>query len=354
MCSAEHAPWPCKNKRGKTVRVFWYFVNNILGDIFMANTNFEGYVSRSDQFHVDPLKIVVVNRSTDEPYNFHNPRQEELTSESIADLKELIRARGGLIRPLLVFRNGDTIELRGGHRRLACIKELISEGMEFPSVPVIFDKSKNPIEQFITSIVDNQGAEPLTHLDEAYAIAHLQKSINGKPGLTVEEIAERTGWKIGTIYLRLRLLQANETVLAELKNKKITTSDVLAIVKTAKEQHVPQEVILQQLQNTPDGRTQGSGPKLKREKVHAQKASAPFSITENASDTTEANLDKENARIRENIAKYIDTIGLDTVLRYVVDHEGIELVTESLSNLGLVELAAEHVSIVVDHVEPTC
>src|SRR5258706_12170843 len=83
-------------------------------------------LGRSDLFKVDPKQIVVRDG--------WNPR----TQFDISDLKDSIREHGVLV-PLRVRINGDTVELVDGERRAPATLALIEAGYAVLSVPAILE-----------------------------------------------------------------------------------------------------------------------------------------------------------------------------------------------------------------------
>lgn len=294
----------------------------------MPTYNIDGYVSRSDLLFVEPSKIKIVEG--------FNPRTENFNLEP---LKELIKVRGGLLKPLLVKNEKGYLELLDGERRLRSIFELCSEGFPIKSVPVLIDKTaKTPVERLIVSMVSNDGSEPLTQFDEANAIVKLKNT------MPLEEIAKQLGKSVGYLYNRLKLLQAEPIVIDALQNGEITTSDVIKIVKTSKIDNVPQNQVLPIIQNKMDGRGKGNNTGKGKHQTGAHKTDAnkptipspvvpiPPVVTHRPTITLTP-AERQNKAIRENIANLIDTLSLDTFLQMVVDYEGIETVEESFNRI---------------------
>lgn len=137
---------------------------------------------RKDYFQLDP-RIINVQEGL-------NPRQE------FGDLTELKGSivQNGVRNPLRVFIRDGKIWLSHGERRLRSVMELISEGQDIKTVPVIPEERGISEEQLVVqALIDNSGL-PLSQLEEANAVVRL---LNW--GWTPQSVAQKTGRSLAHI-----------------------------------------------------------------------------------------------------------------------------------------------------------
>jgi ParB/RepB/Spo0J family partition protein len=201
---------------------------------------------RTDMFYVDPGSIKVVEGWND---------RADFTGED--ELKESIKELG-VRQPLRVRKTPEkTLELVDGERRLRCVMKARAEGSDIQTVPVIVLSSKvSEIELYLESVIANTG-KPLEPLEEA---ASFKRLVNW--GLQVSEIARKSGRSVSHIRNRLSLSDATPTVKEAVKNKDITTTDAVKIVKGSGGRVDPQNSALEEKKNE---------PKVPRRKISQEK-----------------------------------------------------------------------------------
>src|ERR1700761_816896 len=115
---------------------------------------------RSDLYRVDPKLIQVKpdwnSRDASDPAN----------AAHITELKASIREMG-VKRPLVCYMEAETVYVSDGHCRLAAVMQLIAEGVEIKTVPVMVeDRHSNEADRIFSQIIHNQG-KPLTGIEQA-------------------------------------------------------------------------------------------------------------------------------------------------------------------------------------------
>jgi ParB/RepB/Spo0J family partition protein len=129
-----------------------------------------------------------------------NPREEEITEESVRGLATSIRELG-LLKPLLCRDGEDGIELVAGYRRTkAC------EVAEQEYVPVFVRAGTGDPDS--EALAENMYTEAVTEIAEARAI----KRVMEFRGLSQKAFAERFGKKPKFVSERLRMLRLPDTV----------------------------------------------------------------------------------------------------------------------------------------------
>lgn len=149
---------------------------------------------RSDLYRVDPKLIQVKldwnSRDAADPAN----------AEHIAALKASIREIG-VKKPLVCFMESNVTYVTDGHCRLAAIMELLNEGVEIKTVPVMVeDRLSNEADRIFSQIVHNQG-KPLTAIEQAKVFKRLLDL-----GWQQQEIAKKAGISGGRVSQLLELL----------------------------------------------------------------------------------------------------------------------------------------------------
>ena len=178
-----------------------------------------------DMFSIPPSMICVEEG--------HNPRNYSLP-ENRAHLDELKRsiAQVGVLSPLWVRfdvpSTGEkkTAVLVDGECRLRAVLELIAEGTEIRSVPVIQVEGKSETERLLLAITANTG-KPLSKWELGGAFQRLY----GK-GLSHEEIATKTGYLEAFIVQCIELADAPDEVKQLLSSQAITPALALSELRT--------------------------------------------------------------------------------------------------------------------------
>jgi len=151
-----------------------------------------------------------------------NPRRE-ISERGVAALAESIR-RCGILQPLVVTRQGETYQVRAGHRRLGAAR---LAGLD--QVPVRIVEADEDLAREI-SLHENLQREDLSPSDELRAFTVLVEA-----GRSAEEIAEMVGRSIPYVRQRLSLQQLDEKVLKALEEDRIRFGHAVAISRLGKQ-----------------------------------------------------------------------------------------------------------------------
>lgn len=174
---------------------------------------------RSDLYRLDP-KIIQVkpdwnSRDASDPAN----------AAHIADLKASIREIG-VKKPLVCFQENNITYVTDGHCRLAAVMQLLSEGVEIKTVPVMVeDRLSNEADRIFSQIVHNQG-KPLTGIEQAKVFKRLLDL-----GWQQQEIAKKSGISGGRVSQLLELLTLPVVLQKFITEGKASASMVLSVFK---------------------------------------------------------------------------------------------------------------------------
>lgn len=205
-----------------------------------------GVLGRSDAMKVDPFAVGV-----EEGWN---PRTV-IQREGIESLKTFIRAYGVMaLPPIRVHKHEGTLVLRDGQRRVTAVRELIDEGVPIQGMLALLEpaytRDYTEADSLMVAIGAN-GGEPLSPLDEASAFARLIAY-----GWDATGIAQKSGKSRAYVSERLKLLEADDDVVAALTAGEATLKDVVDTVR-----------------HTPNGTTQGEHLATVRAAKEARKRS---------------------------------------------------------------------------------
>lgn len=165
----------------------------------------------------------------------HNPRDYRLPENRahLDDLKRKIKAAGGVLRALECrwdfFAPGDTVKsiiVCDGECRLRASLELIEEGMEIASVPVIQSDAKNEGDRLIQALMLNEG-KPLSQWEMGNAFKRFRCM-----GWPIEKIVERTGHTQKWIVQSIEMADAPDEVKEMLSAQAVTPSHAISILRT--------------------------------------------------------------------------------------------------------------------------
>jgi len=178
-----------------------------------------------DMFAIPPSMICVEEG--------HNPRNYSLP-ENRAHLDELKRsiAQIGVQIPLLVRFDvpspGEkkTAILLDGECRLRAVLELIAEGMEIRSVPVIQVEGKSETERLLLAITANTG-KPLSKWELGDAFRRLLRF-----GWSESDVSKKTGYNARFVCEAVELADAPEEIKHLLSEQAVTPSLALATLRT--------------------------------------------------------------------------------------------------------------------------
>ena len=142
---------------------------------------------------------------------------------AIEELTESIRAQG-IVQPLVVTPEGEGWTIIAGERRWRAARRA---GLE--DVPVVVREVADDRELLELALVENLQRSDLNPLEEAEAYAALQ----GKFGLSQEEVAARVGKARTTVTNALRLLRLPEEVRELLSEGRITAGQARPLLALA-------------------------------------------------------------------------------------------------------------------------
>jgi ParB/RepB/Spo0J family partition protein len=174
---------------------------------------------RSDLYRVDPKLIQIKpdwnSRDASDPAN----------AAHIAELKASIREIG-VKKPLVCFMESNITYVTDGHCRLAAIMQLLNEGVEIKTVPVMVeDRLSNEADRIFSQIVHNQG-KPLTGIEQAKVFKRLLDL-----GWAQKDIALKAGISGGRVSQLLELLTLPVVLQKFITEGKASASMVLNVFK---------------------------------------------------------------------------------------------------------------------------
>jgi ParB/RepB/Spo0J family partition protein len=163
----------------------------------------------------------------------HNPRNYSL-AENRAHLDELKRsiAQIGVQIPLLVRfdvpSEGEkkTAIVIDGECRLRAVLELIAEGMEIRSIPVMQYEGKSETERLLLAITANTG-KPLSKWELGDAFRRLLRF-----GWSESDVSKKTGYNARFVAEAVELADAPEEIKHLLSEQAVTPSLALATLRT--------------------------------------------------------------------------------------------------------------------------
>ena len=199
------------------------------------------YARRTDLYHVSPQEIVIVEGWNDR------------INMALDDILPSIR-ENGVQEPLRVRRNKDGIlELRNGERRLRAVQQLLMEGVEILTVPVLLEKNQSDAEALIGSYLANTGKQ-FEPLEEAHCFRRFLAW-----GWTIEQLAKRIGKSIGMVRNALALLDAAPEVMVAFQNGTISKSEAISVVRQARQTDEDQNAVMAERQTIKKERKSAKG-----------------------------------------------------------------------------------------------
>jgi ParB/RepB/Spo0J family partition protein len=180
-----------------------------------------GVMGKRDAYPFDPRLLKI------EPG--YNVRNLDSTDDADLELKESIRANGVRV-PLEVRLVDEDVFVVAGHRRYKMTMELIAEGEEIKSIPVMPEpKHTTEIDRIINLVISNSG-KPLKPLEVAEVVRRLVVF-----GWDHHAIAKRLGWKSsGSVKQHLDLIAMPEPVKQIVRDDGASATTAAKAMKDAK------------------------------------------------------------------------------------------------------------------------
>jgi ParB family chromosome partitioning protein len=157
----------------------------------------------------------------------NNPRRK-FDSAKLAELRDTIRAMGGLLQAILVrplINEPGQFQLIAGERRLRCYIEIYGPESQIP----VLIRSMTDEEANAAALTENVARVGMTPVEEAEAAARTLADCAGDRA----EAAKRLGWKPHMLDARLGLMNAIPAVREALQEDKILLghAELLAILR---------------------------------------------------------------------------------------------------------------------------
>lgn len=179
-----------------------------------------GVQGKRDAYPFDPRLLKI-----DAGYNVRDLDAADERSD-LDELKESIRANGVRV-PLEVRLIEEDVFVIAGHRRHKAVMELISEGEEIKSVPVMPEpKHTSDVDRIINLVVSNSG-KPLKPLEVAEVVRRLVAF-----GWEKQQIAARLGKSASAISGYLDMVAMPEPVKEQVRENVISATEAAKLVKT--------------------------------------------------------------------------------------------------------------------------
>jgi ParB family transcriptional regulator, chromosome partitioning protein len=140
--------------------------------------------------------------------------ERELDQDNVRNLADSIRAEGRLLQPIIVHRRGPKFELVAGRHRLEAFHALGLQ--EIPAQ--VWDLED--LDRASARIAENLVRRRLPPFEEAQALQELRDL-----GLTLDQVADRTGVSVGTVKNRLKLLKLPLEVAQLVDGDQVTLQD---------------------------------------------------------------------------------------------------------------------------------
>lgn len=173
---------------------------------------------RRDALNIDPKLIKI------EPG--YNPRQYTLfENRQHLDQLKLSIAQVGVLQPLLARWDGEQAVLIDGECRLRACLELIKEGVEIKTVPVLQETASDEASRLLLSLATNTG-KPFSVLELGAAYKRLSRH-----GWSNQEIAEKSGTTTAKVAQAIELAEAPTDVKELVTAGSVTPSLARQVVR---------------------------------------------------------------------------------------------------------------------------
>lgn len=223
-----------------------------------------GVQGKRDAYPFDPRMLKI-----DAGYNIRDLDSPE-EREELDTLKEMIRSNG-VKTPLEVRLRDDDVIIVAGHRRHRAVMELIAEGEDIKSVPVLPEaKGTSEADRVVNLVLSNSG-KPLKPLQTAEVVRRLVAF-----GWDKTQIAQRLGWKsVATVAQHLDMLAMPEAVKNHVRQGEISATTARRLAKSELSPEEQEELIKSNIAENkriaPKGRsTKVTAKTLKRDKAKAK------------------------------------------------------------------------------------
>ena len=213
---------------------------------------------RKDIFVVDPRRIVP-DYSFNVRKNYGNEDVRERTKASIK--------ANGVIDALHVYkaRGEDFYYLTDGFRRLELVNELLQEGTEIKSVPVIIT-SNSLEERYVDMFVTGTTKLPLEEIESAEVVRNLSRL-----GWDKKQLAERLGLPANRISYLLKVSTLPQQIKTQIAESKISTLVAVQIADTVEDDTDKVKAVIEAIANAEAENKLSGGKSAKKATArHAQ------------------------------------------------------------------------------------
>ena len=180
----------------------------------IINTTSKKNANSSSRPGVNRVKINYIKPNPDQP-------RRDFDEKSLEELSLSIKSKG-VITPITLRKSGKDYEIVAGERRWRAAKKA-----NLKSIPAYVLNVKNNSEMMQVALIENIQREDLNAIEEAEGYAIL----NGKHGLSHDEIANTIGKKRTTISNALRLLKLPPEIRKSIREGKISAGHGRAILQ---------------------------------------------------------------------------------------------------------------------------
>lgn len=195
-------------------------------------------VKRTDSHNVDPRKINVIYAD--------NPRHDyHVETGEFEELKASIAKEGVKTHLTVYIKQSDgLIYLSHGYTRMKAVQELLSDGVDISSVPVIF--TENNRETHLYDHITLNRSNDLKDIEKAHTLIELFQLNGGK----YDVIAERTGMPYQKVYNLIKYMRSASEVSKDMVlNEEIALSSAMEIAKQLEDVRDQNEVLKEAKEN---------------------------------------------------------------------------------------------------------
>lgn len=300
---------------------------------------------------IDPREILL-------EVGFNTRYKDELN-----ELKPLIKA-SGVIEPLHVRSDdkGNIILGAQGHRRLACVLDLLEEGVskaangvKLTEIPVRFEGEKMTDEDRKLLIVTGNSGKPLEMLEEALVYRDLRdKAPEGEGDATLKAVAVKAGRSIVFVRNLVALTEQSKTTLGKIRADKISATTVVELMvgTRAEYEKIDKETLAEKVEARVlkaiaraenSGKAKATAKDTKEDKPEVDKATAKAQAEAEAQAKARREEEKQELRrlkkIEGNLGKVVAFVAAkrEKDLSSAVTIEILDLLDSALAFIGGVE-----------------